>query len=194
MKRVKRGAFNALYPSLTTIVGCEVNGTPNWITIAHVGTLNHASGDIAGYLSIGLHRSHYSNIGIREHREFSINVPSQGMLEITDYAGLVSGSTVSKADLFEIERGELEHAPMIASCPVSMELTLYDTVLLGHHEIFIGEIIATYVDESCLTENKPDLATIDPILFDMMKMDYWSLGERTGKPWRDGKKLKNRQD
>jgi flavin reductase (DIM6/NTAB) family NADH-FMN oxidoreductase RutF len=75
MKRVKRGAFNALYPSLTTIVGCEVNGTPNWITIAHVGTLNHASGDIAGYLSIGLHRSHYSNIGIREHREFSINVP-----------------------------------------------------------------------------------------------------------------------
>ena len=55
MKRINIGAANVLYPSLTTIVGVDVEARPNWITIAHVGILNHASGDIPGYLSIGLH-------------------------------------------------------------------------------------------------------------------------------------------
>ena len=192
MKRINIGVANALYPSLTTIVGVDVGDQPNWITIAHVGILNHASGDIPGYLSIGLHRTHYSNKGIHEHRQFSINIPSQEMREVTDYAGLVTGSKVSKADLFEIERGELDHAPMIQECPVSMELTLKDVVVLGHHEIFVGEIVNTYVQEACLTDEKPDLEKIDPILFDMMKLDYWSLGQRSGKPWRDGKALKKK--
>ena len=138
MKRINLGAANVLYPSLTTIVGVDVGEQPNWITIAHVGILNHASGDIPGYLSIGLHRTHYSNQGIHEHRQFSINIPSQDMREVTDYAGLVTGSKVSKADLFEIERGELAHAPMIQECPLSMELNLKDVVVLGHHEIFVG--------------------------------------------------------
>jgi flavin reductase (DIM6/NTAB) family NADH-FMN oxidoreductase RutF len=192
MKKRNLGPVNALYPSLTTLVGTDVDGQPNWITVAHVGILNHASGDIPGYLSIGLHRSHFSNKGIREHGEFSINIPSQKMREITDYAGLVSGERTSKAELFAIERGVLAHAPMVADCPLAMELKLHDTLALGHHDIFIGEIIATYVEQSCLTEEKPDLQKIDPILFDMMKMDYWSLGKRTGKPWRDGKTLKNK--
>lgn len=102
------------------------------------------------------------------------------------------GRKVSKADLFEIERGELAHAPMIQQCPLSMELRLKEVIVLGHHEIFVGEIVNTYIQETCLTDEKPDLEKIDPILFDMMKLDYWSLGRRTGKPWRDGKALKKK--
>lgn len=190
MQRIEIGSKNALYPSLTTIVGADVDGKPNWITIAHIGIMNHAHGDVPQYLSIGSNSSHYTNIGIREHKEFSINIPSQAMLEITDYAGLVSGENVDKSDLFPVERGSLKHAPLIASCPVSMELRLDQTVKLGSHEIFIGEVVNTYINESCLTEGKPDLAKIDPILFDFMMIDYWSIGKRTGKPWRDGKALK----
>lgn len=191
MQRTAIGPKNALYPSLTTIVGAEVDGKPNWITIAHVGILNHAHGAVPQYLSIGSHSSHFTNRGIREHGEFSINIPSQKMIEITDYAGLVSGEKVDKGELFPVERGSLAHAPLIANCPVSMELKLYQTVELGSHEIFIGEVVNTYVDEACLTDGKPDLAKIDPLLFDFMKIDYWSIGQRTGKPWRDGKSLKS---
>ncbi len=190
MQRKAIGAKNALYPSLTTIVGADVDGKPNWITIAHVGIMNHAHGDIPQYLSIGLHASHHTNKGIHEHREFSINIPSQKMLEITDYAGLVTGEKVDKSNLFPVERGSLAHAPLIANCPVSMELKLSQTVVIGQHEIFIGELINTYIDEECLNNGKPDLARIDPLLFDFMMIDYWSIGKRTGKPWRDGKALK----
>jgi flavin reductase (DIM6/NTAB) family NADH-FMN oxidoreductase RutF len=192
IERINIGAENVLYPSLTTIVGVDVNGHPNWITIAHVGILNHASGDIPGYLSIGLHRTHYSNKGIHDHQQFSINIPSQDMRVVTDYAGLVTGAKVSKAELFTIERGELAHAPMIRECPLSMELKLKDVLTLGHHEIFVGEIVNTFAQETCLTDEKPDLEKINPILFDMMKLDYWALGQRTGKPWRDGKNLKEK--
>lgn len=190
MPRQAIGAKNALYPSLTTIVGADVNGKPNWITIAHVGIMNHAHGEIPQYLSIGLHSSHYTNKGIHEHKEFSINIPSQQMLKITDYAGLVTGEKIDKSTLFPVERGSLAHAPLIANCPASMELKLAQTVKLGQHEIFIGELVNTYIDEKCLNNGKPDLAQIDPLLFDFMMIDYWSLGKRTGKPWRDGKSLK----
>ena len=32
---------NALYPSLTTIVGAKVDGRPNFLAVAHVGIMNH---------------------------------------------------------------------------------------------------------------------------------------------------------
>lgn len=190
MQRVAIGGKNTLYPSLTTIIGADIDGKPNWITIAHVGIMNHAHGEVPQYLSIALHSSHHTNKGIHEHKEFSINIPSQAMLQITDYAGLVSGEKVDKSELFPVEHGSLRHAPLIANSPVSMELKLAQTVLLGQHEVFIGEVVNSYINEACLTDGKPDLAKIDPLLFDFMKIDYWSIGERTGKPWRDGKVIK----
>ena len=38
----KIGMVNALYPSLTTIVGAQVDGRPNFLAIAHVGIMNHS--------------------------------------------------------------------------------------------------------------------------------------------------------
>lgn len=190
MKRISIGPKNGLYPSLTTIVGAEPDNRPNWLTIAHVGIMNHATGDIPQYLSIGLNRSHYTTKGIREQGEFSINIPSVKMMQVTDYAGMVSGATTDKSELFPIARGTLKHAPMIANVPLSMECRLVQTVSLGHHEVFIGEVIDTFIDENCLTDGKPDLKKIDPLLFDFMMIDYWSLGQRVGRPWREGKGLK----
>lgn len=187
MERIQLGPLNGMYPSLTTIVGADIDAKPNWITIAHVGIMNHGSKDIPQYLSIGLHKSHHTNLGIHKHREFSINIPSQEMMSMTDYAGLVSGANVDKSELFEVERGILKHAPLIKACPLSMEMRLSQTIQLGHHELFIGELVNTIIDEQCMTNSKPDLAKINPILFDFMQIDYWSIGNRTGKPWRDGK-------
>jgi hypothetical protein len=52
------GAVNALYPMPTTLVGATDNGKPNFLTVAHVGILNHGTPQ---YLSIGLGKVHYSN-------------------------------------------------------------------------------------------------------------------------------------
>jgi flavin reductase (DIM6/NTAB) family NADH-FMN oxidoreductase RutF len=82
------GAVNALYPMPTTLVGTTVNAKPNFLAVAHVGILNHGTPQ---YLSIGLHKSHYSNSGIHANRTFSICLPSEGLMVETDYCGIMTG-------------------------------------------------------------------------------------------------------
>lgn len=60
------------------LVGTFVNGKPNFITIAHVGIMNAGK---PSYISISSSKGHYSNIGIKEKGMFSINIPSEDMVE-----------------------------------------------------------------------------------------------------------------
>ena len=186
MKR-KLGPVNALYPSLTTIVGTLVDGKPNWITIAHVGILNHSSPQL---LSIGVGKIHYSNKGIFENKTFSINIPSTDMLVVTDYVGIVSGKSTDKSGLFDAFYGELKTAPMIAECPISMELRLNQVTDTPTHDIFIGEVVQTYADERVLEDGKIHYGKVAPLLFDFQRIKYWSLGEEVGNPWNAGKAMK----
>lgn len=181
------GAVNALYPMPTTIVGVTVKGKPNFLTVAHVGILNHGTPQ---YLSIGLGKSHYSNSGIFENKTFSICLPSEDLMVKTDYCGIMTGKKTDKASLFDIFYGELETAPMIRECKVAMEMRLYDVLDLKTHDIFIGELVQTYADPEVLTEGKIDLAKLQPLLFDMASIKYWSLGEIVGNCWNAGRALK----
>lgn len=179
---------NALYPSLTTIVGADVDTAPNFLAVAHVGCMNHGQPQ---YLSIGLSKAHFTNAGILQYGEFSINIPSRAMMVEADYVGLVSGRNTDKSKLFTVSRGVLDHAPMVAECPVSIECRLEKTFTLGKHEIFIGEIVRTWADEQMLdAEGRLDPLRIDPLLFDMNTLAYYALGPKVGDCWNIGKKLK----
>ncbi len=181
------GAVNALYPMLTTLVGATVNDKPNFLTVAHVGILNHGTPQ---YLSIGLGKVHYTNAGINRNRSFSICLPSEELMVETDYCGLKTGKKVNKAALFDIFYGELKTAPMIRQCPVNMELRLHDVLDYDTHDIFIGELVQTYADDKVLTNGKIDLSKLHPLLFDMASVKYWRLGEAVGNCWNVGKTLK----
>lgn len=191
MKHKHLGGTNLLYPSLTTIIGAVVDGAPNWMTIAHVGIMNHGDKNTPHYISIAAHPSHHTNKGIRENGEFSVNIPGRALLEKTDYVGIISGKTRDKSTMFDTFQGTLTDAPMIADCPMAMECRVSQTVAVGKHEVFIGEIVGSFVAEDCLEGSKPDLKKIDPILFDFTRIRYWSLGEHVGDPWRAGKALKS---
>ena len=183
------GPVNALYPMPTTLVGTTVNGKPNFLAVAHVGILNHGSPQ---YLSIGLHKSHYSNAGIVENKTFSICVPSEDLMVETDYCGIMTGKNTDKAALFDIFCGEVETAPMIRQCPVNMELRLHQVMDLLAHDIFIGELVQTYAAEGVLSDGKVDIAKLRPLLFDMASKKYWSLGNSVGDCWNAGKSLKQK--
>ena len=182
------GPVNGLYPSLTTIVGAMVNGKPNFLTVAHVGILNHGTPQ---YLSFGINKSHYTNQGIIEHKEFSVNIPSKALVVETDYMGLVSGKITDKSALFDLYYGSLAHAPLIVACPVVMECRLHSTLDFSSHNVFVGEIVATHVDTEVLTaEGKIDLNLVEPLLFDMQGMRYLALGPEVARCWNVGKTMK----
>lgn len=183
----KLGGINVLYPTPTTIVGAMVNGKPNFLTIAHIGIVNHAKPFL---ISVSLGKAHYTNAGIKENQALSVNIPSEDLVVETDYVGIVSGKKTDKSGVFEIFYGELENAPMIKTCPLNMECKLYDTYDTPTHDLFIGEIVQTYADEAVLTEEKVDITKVKPLLFDMSSIKYWSLGEVVANCWNVGKQLK----
>ncbi|MBU1343428.1 MAG: flavin reductase family protein [Proteobacteria bacterium] len=182
---------NALYPTLTTILGTMVNGKPNFITIAHVGIMNHGDPQ---YLSFGVSKAHFSNQGILENKVFSVNIPSKDLVVETDYFGLVTGKNTDKSKVLDVFYEEYDKAPMLKQCPVTMECRLAQTIDFKTHDIFIGEIMATYANEDVLMKNgKIDIRKIDPLLFDMSSLKYWALGEPVANCWNVGKALKKKE-
>lgn len=180
------GAKNALYPLPTVLVGAMVHGKPNFITIAHVGVMDF------GTISLSMNTIHHTNIGIREHGAFSVNIPSVSLVKETDYCGLESGKQTDKSQLFTVFYGTLPTAPMIQECRVNMECRVVQTIHFSRHEIFVGEIVETYCDEPCLTDGVVDLAKVQPILFSMLDVGYWSMGERFAQAWSIGKQLQRK--
>ena len=185
MKR-NLGAVNCLYPMPITLVGATVNGKPNFLTVAHVGIMNHAQ---PAYISVGLGKMHYTNAGIKENRTFSVNIPSEDMVVETDFCGIVSGKKADKSTLFELFTGELKTAPMITKCPVNIECRLYDIIDFPTHDVFIGEIVTSYCNEDVLSDGTVDLIKVKPMLFDMGRKSYWKLGEPLAQCWNVGKHL-----
>lgn len=167
-------AVNALYPTLTVLVGALVEGRPNFNAIAHTGSLNKAKPHL---ISVSLNRARHTSVGIREHKTFSVNIPAEEHVAVTDYCGIVSGSRQDKSELFDVFYGTLETAPMIAAFPVTMECRLFDVYELPTHEVFIGEIVGTWADESVLVEGRVDIGRVRPLLYDDRGGNYWGLGK-----------------
>ena len=114
------------------------------------------------------------------------------MVEKTDYCGLVSGRDRDKAALFDVFYGELGTAPMITECPLSLECQLEITIENPTNNFYIGEIIASYIEERYLTGDVPDIKKINPLLLTMPDNRFWTIGEYAGDAWSIGKKLKTK--
>jgi flavin reductase (DIM6/NTAB) family NADH-FMN oxidoreductase RutF len=183
-----KGMINPLRPLLPVWVGANVNGQPNYITIALVGWLCYDA------ISISIGHKQYTNMGIRENGAFSINLPSAKMVEQLDCCGMVSGSKADKSALFDNFYGKLKTAPMIRECPINIECRVEQIMERNIHTVFIGEIVEAYIDEACMTDSAPDLAKIDPILFSPGGANYfgayWKLGEKLADAMNVGKTLK----
>ena len=166
----------------TVIAGALVNGKPNYLTLGHAGGMSMNP----PIFYISCNKVHYTNAGIKENGYFSVNLPSKDIMQKTDYVGLVSGKDTDKSGVFTSFYGSVDKAPMIEECPVCILCKVIDTVDLPNNEIFIGEIVETYVNEECLTDGKPDVRKINPML---LADGYSLLGEKCGNAFSDGKAL-----
>lgn len=190
MKKLEIGAKTFLYPMPTTLVGANVHGKPNYLTVAYCGIMDYSPPTI----SVALGKAHYTNIGIKENGTFSVNIPSEELVRVTDYCGLVSGHTVDKSELFETFYGKLGTAPMIRECPLNLECKLIQTLEFSVDEAFIGEILTAYSEDQYLTDGLPDIKKMNPIVFSMHDNTYWTIGNHLGRAWNIGKELKAKKE
>jgi flavin reductase (DIM6/NTAB) family NADH-FMN oxidoreductase RutF len=148
MDKINLGSTIPAYPMPVSLVGAYVDGKPNFMAVAWFTMASYKPPRI----TITLGKGHYTNPGIKENKTFSVCLPSEDMVEMTDYCGIVSGKKTDKSEIFDLFYGELKTAPLIRDCPLCMECKLVEIVESGLNEIFIGEIMGTYTEERFLTE------------------------------------------
>lgn len=178
-----------VYPMSVTLLGANVKGKANFMALGWVSRVN-ANPPMLG---VGVHKSHYTAEGIKENKSFSVNFPEAEMIRETDYCGLVSGEKVDKSGLFEVFYGEVETAPMIRACTLNLECKLVETLEFPTNYFFVGEITAAYSEEQYLTQGKPDIKKMEPLLLTMPDNSYWKVGDYAGEAWKIGKSLKGNE-
>lgn len=175
-------------PWAQTILGSHLEGKVNFMALDWLTRVNFDP----PMLGICVNRNNASNKAILDTGEFSVNLPTVDMVEVTDYTGLVSGKRVDKSGLFEVFYGELKSAPMISDCPITIECKVTQTVELPTNSFFIAEIVNIYSEEKYLTDGKPDIKKINPFVLTMPDNNFWAIGEPVGKAWNAGKAVRKR--
>lgn len=173
-------------PWTMTLLGTHTNGKANFMALDWLTRVNFQPAMIGACVG----KSHVSHAAIQQNGEFSINVPSTDMVQVTDYCGIVSGSKEDKSKLFDIFYGQLKAAPLIRECPINIECKLVQSVDLPTNTFFIAEIVNIYTEEKFLSNGKPDAAKVRPFLLTMPDNWYWSVGGQAGNAWKDGVKYK----
>ena len=184
MSKTKLGPSTFLYPKPTLLVGAMVNGKPNFMTASWSGIACHNP----PVISVAIRPERYTYNGIIEHGTFSINVPSSDIVEKVDFCGIYSGRDTDKTKLFNVFYGKLKNVPLIEECPLNLECKVIHTVEIGTHTLFIGEIMETHANEDCLTNGKPDIKKIDPIIYATGTRQYYNIGNEIGKAYKIGSK------
>ncbi len=188
MNKIKIDSSAAfLYPMPMVLAGSVVDGKANFMAVGWVSRVNFKPPLFA--IALG---PHYTNQGIDENKEFSINIPDVSLMEQTDFCGLVSGSKTDKSEVFDIFYGELKNAPLIKDCPVCISCVLYNAIKLPTNTLYIGETKEVFTEEKYMTHNKLDVRKINPFTLTMPDNQYWSLGENLGKAWNIGRNFKKK--
>ncbi len=185
MNKVKIGQQVTPYPMPVTLIGTKVESKVNFMTVAWITRLNY-NPPIWG---AAINKRHYTMDGLKQNREFSINFPSMDMVTKVDYCGLGSGKKIDKTDVFTVFYGELENAPMIQDCPLTIECRLRDLIDLPTNTIVLGDVVESYTTKEYLTDDKIDIKKMNPIILTMPDNRYWSVGEYLAKAWDIGKKM-----
>jgi len=183
------GAKTLVYPTPVFVVGTyDKNGKPNVMTAAWGGICCSKPPCVA----VSLRKPRYSYENIVTHKAFTVNITPEQYVKEADYFGIVSGRNRDKfaASGLTAVRSDLVDAPYIKEFPFSLECSLLQTVEIGIHIQFIGEIIDIKADEAMLDEKGvPAIEKVKPVLFAPEMQAYYGVGNFLGKAFSVGKEF-----
>lgn len=180
------GAKTWMYPMPVLIIGTyDECGNPNAMNAAWGGIYD------TGLLMVCLADDHKTTENINKTGAFTVSFATVDTVVACDYVGIVSANDVpdkfARAG-FSAKKSEFVNAPIINELPMTVECEL---LKFNEDGICIGKIINVSADESVLSaDGKIDAKLLSPIIYDSATHAYWSFGEKVGRAFSDGKKLK----
>jgi flavin reductase (DIM6/NTAB) family NADH-FMN oxidoreductase RutF len=176
MTKLVKPPQTALNPTPAVLVTAGTMQTSDITTLAWVGTLCSEP----PMIGIGVRPTRWVHHLIVEGGAFTVNIPDIAHVRQLDLCGMISGKDADKWTLAGLTRepGTATSVPLIAECPMNIECSVRQTLHLGSHDLFIGEILAVHVDERVQRDGRVDGAELDPVCY--VASRYWQLGKLIG--------------
>lgn len=180
--RKNLGKKPLIYPQPVLMVGTyDENGNPDIMNAAWGGV----GDDTQVFLCLS--PGHKTTKNILKNKCFSVSMAVEGFEAACDYLGIVSADDVAdkvaKSGL-HTHKSELINAPVVDELPLCLECELISYE--EEHCHLFGEIVGTSVDESVLTNGKIDITKLKPLIFDIDKHGYYSVGSRVADAFKVG--------
>jgi len=180
MGRKSLSPTTLLFPTPVVLVTCvDEKGKANIITLAWTGVVNSEP----PMIGISIRPGRYSHGCVKRSKEFVVNLPSDDMVRKVDACGILSGKETDKFTSVGLKQAVAQRVkpPLIDECPVQMECVVKQTISLGSHDLFLGEIVALHVREEIQTEkDRIDMTKASPLVFCPGANEYWNLGKCIG--------------
>ena len=160
------------------------DGTPDVMNAAWGGIT------LEDEITICIDTSHKTWANIAARKAFTVAFGTADTATQCDYLGIVSGNKtpdkVSKSG-FTLTKSDFVDAPVINELPLVLECSLA-SMNEGNCNV-VGKIVNCAVEESTLTDGKPDAAKMRLICFDTCSHTYRIMGEVVAKAFSIGKDL-----
>ena len=178
------GVKTWIYPQPVLMLGTyDEKGTPNIMNAAWGGMYDFDK--VVVSLS-----SHKTTNNLEFSGAFTLSIATKKTMVESDYFGIVSGNKVydkvSKAGLHHF-KSEFVNAPLFEEYPLTIECEVDS---FSEDGILVGKIVNVSIDESILTDGKPDPKKLEAISFDPANNNYLLVTEVVGKAFTEGKKIK----
>ena len=137
-----------LSPVPAVMVSCA-GERPNIITLAWAGTVCSDP----PMVSVSIRKSRHSHRLISESGEFVVNLVDAAHCGAMDFCGVKSGRDVDKfaaCGLTPVPGPGMDAAPAIDGCPVFLGCKVRQTLELGSHDLFLGEVVGVQVREDLM--------------------------------------------
>ncbi len=176
-------------PTPVWVIGAyDENERPNVMTASWAGVCCSAPPCV----TVSLRRERYTFGCISTHRAFTVNVPSVRYAREADFFGIASGRDHDKLALAGLTAvpATTVHAPCVAEFPLVLECRVVETVDLGSHTQFVGEIMDVKADEDVLDpRGLPAVDRVQPFVFAPELRRYNAVGAEIGAGYAIGREL-----
>lgn len=183
------GPNTLAYPTPAWLVGSyDETGKPNLMTAAWAGICCSKPPCV----TVSIRKERHSYAAIIQRQAFTIGVPGEALVAEVDFAGMASGAKVDKfaAAGLTLVKGEFVDAPYAEEVPFVLECRLLQTIDLGAHTQFIGEIVDVKADAAILNEEgQVDMAKLKPLVYAPGLSTYFGLGQPVAKAYNVGRKF-----
>lgn len=100
-------------------------------------------------IAVSVGKTRHTNNLIEESKEFVIAIPNKDLEEAVKFFGSKSGRNIDKFEETNLktEKSKYVKPPLIAEATLNYECKLLEKVDTGDHSIFIGEVVASWINK-----------------------------------------------